>query len=197
MPSTKNKSKTAPVNKSKFVKAQPSSMSASEVVAAAKAQGITLRDKYVYNVRAKAKVKAVKSAPKTQAVSTVASAPTSVKATSTPPATNTAKKVNKSAFVRSLPTSMTAKEVVAKAKAQGITLSVPLVYIARRKTKPAAAKRSLGRPRKNSAAAVAVSGVESSGVENLLRAAAAEIGLSRAMAILSEQRDAVRAVLGG
>jgi hypothetical protein len=106
----------------------------------------------------------------------------------------TGKKVNKSAFVRSLPRSMTAKEVVAKGKAQGITLSVPLVYVARAQAKKKTGKRGPGRPRKNAAPAPAAA---ASGVEGLLRAAAAEIGLSRAMAILSEQRDAVRAVLGG
>lgn len=106
----------------------------------------------------------------------------------------TAKKVNKSAFVRSLPRSMTAKEVVAKGKAQGITLSVPLVYVARAQAKKKTGKRGPGRPRKNAAPAAAAA---ATGVEGLLRAAAAEIGLSRAMAILAEQRDAVRAVLGG
>ena len=104
------------------------------------------------------------------------------------------KKVNKSAFVRSLPRSMTAKEVVAKGKAQGITLSVPLVYVARAQAKKKTGKRGPGRPRKNAAPAAAAA---ASGVEGLLRAAAAEIGLSRAIAILAEQRDAVRAVLGG
>ena len=106
----------------------------------------------------------------------------------------TGKKVNKSAFVRSLPRSMTAKEVVAKGKAQGITLSVPLVYVARAQAKKKTGKRGPGRPRKNAAPAAAAA---ASGVEGLLRAAAAEIGLSRAIAILAEQRDAVRAVLGG
>jgi hypothetical protein len=61
------------------------------------------------------------------------------------------------------------------------------------KSKPGKGKRGPGRPRKN---AVAASGAPSSGVEELLRAAAAEVGLSRAVAILSEQRDAVQRVLG-
>ena len=110
------------------------------------------------------------------------------------PTANKPAKVNKSAFVRSLPKSMTAKEVVAKAKAQGITISVPLVYIARAAAKKKTGKRGPGRPRKNSAPATTAS---SSGVEGLLRAAAAEVGLSRAMEILNEQRDAVKRVLGG
>jgi hypothetical protein len=103
-------------------------------------------------------------------------------------------KVNKSAFIRSLPRTMTAKEVVAKAKAQGLSISVPLVYIARAAAKKKAGKRGPGRPRKD---ASSMAKAPASGVEDLLRAAAAEIGLSRAMALLSEQHDAVRKVLGG
>jgi hypothetical protein len=44
------------VNKSAFVRGLPD-LKASEVVAKAKAQGIVLSDKYVYNIRAKAKAR--------------------------------------------------------------------------------------------------------------------------------------------
>jgi hypothetical protein len=91
---------------------------------------------------------------------------------------------------------MKAKDVVAAGKAKGIKLSVGQVYVARASAKKNTGKRGPGRPRKNAAPAVAVSS-STAGVEGLLRAAAAEIGLSRAMAILTEQRDAVRKVLGG
>jgi hypothetical protein len=43
------------VNKSAFVRGLPDTTPAAEVVAKAKAQGIVLSDKYVYNIRAKAK----------------------------------------------------------------------------------------------------------------------------------------------
>lgn len=43
------------INKTAFVLSQSSSMSAAEVVAAAKKAGIAIGDKYVYNIRAKAK----------------------------------------------------------------------------------------------------------------------------------------------
>jgi hypothetical protein len=111
-----------------------------------------------------------------------------------PPATPATKpaKVNKSAWIRSLPASMKAKEVVAVGKAKGIKLSVGQVYVARASAKKKPGKRGPGRPRKNAAPVAAAA----SGVEGLLRAAAAEIGLSRAIEILSEQRDAVRKVLG-
>jgi hypothetical protein len=89
---------------------------------------------------------------------------------------------------------MKATEVVAAAKTKGIKLSVGQVYVARASAKNKTGKRGPGRPRKNAAPAMAAA---HSGVEGLLRAAAAEIGLSRAVEILSEQREAVRKVLGG
>jgi hypothetical protein len=61
--------------------------------------------------------------------------------------------VNKSAFVRSLPSTMPGAEVVAKAKAQGIKISLAYVYGIRAKTnakkrggRSSAAKRGPGRP---------------------------------------------------
>ena len=42
------------VNKSQFVREQPTSMTAKQVVSKAKDAGITLSEKYVYNIRAKA-----------------------------------------------------------------------------------------------------------------------------------------------
>jgi hypothetical protein len=66
------------------------------------------------------------------------------------------KPVNKTAFVQNLPTSMSAKDVVAKAKAAGITLTEMYVYSIRSKSnkskggKASGTKR--GRPGKGSAA---------------------------------------------
>lgn len=42
------------VNKSQFVREQPTTMTAKQVVGKAKDAGITLSEKYVYNIRAKA-----------------------------------------------------------------------------------------------------------------------------------------------
>jgi hypothetical protein len=42
------------VNKSQFVREQPGTMTAKQVVTKAKDAGITLSEKYVYNIRAKA-----------------------------------------------------------------------------------------------------------------------------------------------
>ena len=55
MPKTKKTPKKRLVNKSAFVRGLPLTMSAAEVVAAAKKEGIKLDEKYCYNVRAKAK----------------------------------------------------------------------------------------------------------------------------------------------
>jgi hypothetical protein len=190
-----------PVNKSKFVRAQPMSMTAKEIVAKAKAQGFSMREDYVYKIRFKAKAKAAKSAKKTATSKAAASSSATATGVSMPSSTVTSAppaKVNKSAFIRSQPASMTANEVVAAGKAQGIKLTPPQVYVARAyANKKKAGKRGPGRPRKNAAPAAVATNATASGVEGLLRAAAAEIGLSRSMAILSEQRDAVRAVLGG
>jgi len=67
--------------------------------------------------------------------------------------------VNKSAFVRSLPSTMPGAEVVTKAKAQGIKISLAYVYGIRAKSKAkrrrggsATAGRGPGRPRKVDAA---------------------------------------------
>ncbi len=71
-------------------------------------------------------------------------------------AKKTAKPVNKTAFVKHLPKSMPAKEVVAKAKAAGITLTEMYVYSIRSKSKARKStgepKRGPGRPRKDAGA---------------------------------------------
>src|SRR5690349_5986314 len=105
----------------------------------------------------------------------------------------TANKVNKSAFVRGLPPNMPAKEVVDKAKAEGMKISVAYVYSIRTAAK-AGARRAVGGLGDRS-----VKGLGGSGgrVEDLLRAVAAELGLSRAIGLLQAEQAKVRAVLGG
>ena len=61
MPKKKAATKTT-MTKTAFVKSQPASLSAKEVVEKAKAAGITITDKYVYNIRSVAKM--TKSAAK-------------------------------------------------------------------------------------------------------------------------------------
>lgn len=62
----------------------------------------------------------------------------------------TTKKLNKSAWIRKQPKSLFAKDIVAKAKAEGITLSVAQVYTARNQAKKVTGAK-LGRPRKDAA----------------------------------------------
>lgn len=95
----------------------------------------------------------------------------------------------KTAFVRSLPTTLSAKEVVAKAKEAGITISEKYVYNVRSNA-GTTAKRKPGRP------AGSVNKAPSRTPEDLLHAAAAEIGLSRAISLLQQRQQMVRSVLG-
>jgi hypothetical protein len=77
-------------------------------------------------------------------------------------------RVNKSAWIRSQPASLSAKEVVSKAKGEGVTLSLAQVYTARStaKRQPVAssrapangAKRGPGRPKGVAVESKAVSG---------------------------------------
>lgn len=102
-------------------------------------------------------------------------------------------KVNKSHFVRSFPHHMPAKEIVAKGKSRGIKLSVAYVYSIRAAANRRERQRTgelarRGRPPKG--------GNAPGRVEDLLRAVAAEIGLSRAISLLEAEQRKVRAVLG-
>jgi hypothetical protein len=105
-------------------------------------------------------------------------------------------KMSKTDFVKSQPADMPAKDVVAKAKAAGMTLSENYVYTIRSaaKTKPGKRRRPKGSA--NTPTGAMAAKVAASGVEDLLRAAASEIGLSRAIAILQEQQAVLRAALG-
>lgn len=105
---------------------------------------------------------------------------------------------SKAEFVRSQPDSMGAKDVVKAAKNAGIPISEAYVYTIRYEAKRRGQKKP-GRPagRKGRSSAITAAPRSSGGVEDLLRAAAAEIGLSRAIALLQEQQRALRVVLGG
>jgi hypothetical protein len=108
---------------------------------------------------------------------------------------------SKAEFVRAQPASVGAKDVVKAAKAAGIPISEAYVYTIRYEQKRREQKGKPGRPAgrrgRGRAPAAAAAPARTGGVEDLLRAAAAEIGLSRAIALLQEQQRAVRAVLGG
>jgi hypothetical protein len=177
MPRAKTPKKPT-LSKSDFIRSQPLTLSASEVLAKAKAAGLKLTSQLVYKVRGTAKAKPAAS-PK---------APASSK----PPA-------SKAAFVRGLPSSTPAKDVVKLAKAAGIKLGIYYVYNVRRATKIAAKKSRTASKSPAAAAPVAVPGGSRSSAtaESLLKAIAAELGLGPALDILQGERARVRAVIGG
>lgn len=86
---------------------------------------------------------------------------------------------SKSGFVRGLPKDMPAKEVVSKAKAEGMTLSVAQVYNIRSTAK---LKKRAGVTKRAPVAAPRAAG----GAEAQLRKLIAEVGLSRAREVMAE-----------
>jgi hypothetical protein len=188
MPRAKT-AKKATLSKSDFVRSQPLTLSASEVLAKAKAAGLKLTSQLVYKVRGTAKAKGNAKL----AVGAKKPAPSlKVPAPSKPPA-------SKAAFVRGLPSSTPAKDVVKLAKAAGIKLGIYYVYNVRRAAKLAAKKPRAASKGPAVAAPVAVTGGSraSTTAESLLKAVAAELGLGPALDILQGERARVRAVIGG
>jgi hypothetical protein len=185
-------------NKSDFIRKQPSSLSAAEVVAKGKAAGIKFSTQLVYNVRNGSKGK--KGA---------------AKKTSTPKPTvaaSTKATVSKAAFVRAH-ASLSPKEIVKKAKAEGVKLDVRYVYNVRgydktkgkkkaAKARAPATKATAPTARPTRAASRTAPSVprpitSTRSAEDLLRAVAAEIGLGRAIEQLQGERARVRAILRG
>lgn len=188
-PTTKNN--VNPQNKSDFIRSQPATMSAAEIVEKAKGQGIEIRAGLVYEVRRTAKARKAslrrRTTPQKHA-SGAASAPTNAAAQRNG--------LSKAAFVRQFP-NLPPREIVEKAKAENIKLDVGYVYNIRSTSKGV---RKVTRA--TSAAVSSRSGATSkpapstTPVENLLRTIAAEIGLGRALEILAGERARFRAVLG-
>ena len=102
-------------------------------------------------------------------------------------------KQNKSAFVRNLPPKMPAKEVVARAKKAGITLSEKYVYVIRSNSHKK--RRRPGRP--PGVRVAASSGAPANGAEREFRRLAIEIGVRRAEEILGETRKKVALIIAG
>jgi hypothetical protein len=112
--------------------------------------------------------------------------------------TPTKKTMSKADFVRAH-ANLSPKEIVAKAKEQGIHIGVPYVYNVRaydkaNRTKSAGvAAHRAGRVGPAAARSIAAS----SSAEALLKAVAAEVGLARAIEILQGERARVHSVLRG
>jgi hypothetical protein len=121
MPKTAKETMT----KAAFVRSLPETMPAKEVVAKGKDRGISLTESHVSAYRSIARAKKAGGKPGK-------------------PARRAGGKTNKSAFVRSLPEAMSLKEVVAKAKEQGITLSEKHVSAIRSLARASGAKKAGG-----------------------------------------------------
>jgi hypothetical protein len=162
----------------KFILSLPN-LSAKEVIAKAKAKGLSTSENNVHRVR---RLQGPSKAAKKNGASSTTAAPK--------PAANPAPSTpNKSDYVRSFAAGAAAKDIVAAGKAKGIKLDLQYVYKIRSRSKPASAPV----PR---AAAKPAARVGASSVEELFRAAAAELGLGRAVEILEGERARVRAVIG-
>jgi hypothetical protein len=108
------------------------------------------------------------------------------------------KSTNKSAFVRGLPGDMSAKDVVSKAKAAGLTLTENYVYTIRSAAKNKAKKgtgRGPGRPKGSKSAAVSLG--SNGSLEKDFVAAALELGLGNAEKLLAKLRARIKAVALG
>jgi hypothetical protein len=168
--------------KSDFIRAQPPTMSAVDVVAKAKSQKLKISRALVYMVRGRSDVKTKK---------------TGAKATARSPGTATASRsTSKAAFIRSLPKTMPVKDVVAMAKAKGIHFDEPYVYWARRPSKGTATRKRASTAVRNGPS-IARAITTTSSAEALLLALGAEIGLGKAVEILEGERAKVRAAIGG
>jgi len=189
-----------PLSKSDFIRSQPATLSAADVVAKGKAAGVKFSSQLVYKVRGRA------SAKKGKPQKTSTAKPTLVASKS--PATS------KAAFIRSLPKDMPVAEVIAKGKAQGLKIAETYVSWARWAGKTAAKKKVTklaARVTKASAPTtkptpratpgtsppVARPITTTSSAENLLKALGAELGLGRAIEILAGERARVRSILMG
>lgn len=104
---------------------------------------------------------------------------------------------SKAAFVRSLPPGTPAREVVAKAKAEGIPLDVGYVYNVRSTSNASAKKKgaAVRAPSHPADGAAHKASHGASAAEALLRAIGAELGLGRSIQILETERARVKSVL--
>lgn len=110
----------------------------------------------------------------------------------------TSKKTSKADFVRNVPPSTPVKDVIAKAKAAGLSVSKTYVYLVRGSARTKATKKPPARrvtiARRGASVARPIATMSSA--EDLLKAVAAEVGLGRAMVILAGERARLRAVIG-
>jgi hypothetical protein len=107
--------------------------------------------------------------------------------------TAASKSVNKSAFVRGLP-NLSADEILAKGKAEGIVLSRAQIYTIRTNAKHKAGRRNSGAPRPQGRPPKAAAAPTT---ESRLASLAFEVGIGNAQELLRRLRSAGRNVAQG
>jgi hypothetical protein len=120
MPSKKTPAKT--LNRSDFIRAQPATLSPTDVIAKGKAEGIKISRSLVHMVRARSSVKA-KKGPSNAATPATKPAALPVSKPELP---------SKRAFIRAIPFGVSAKDVVAQGKAAGLKFNTDYVHRARK-----------------------------------------------------------------
>jgi hypothetical protein len=216
-------------SKSDFIREQPKDMSVADVIAKGKEAGIKFTSSLVYMVRGRqdGKTSTNKAVAKRTGSKRTGAKKTSSKKTPPKKLSTASKKASpkistkpgesKADFVRKNPT-LSANEIAAKAKAEGVILDANYVYSVRGQDKAAAKRKRAAKKLAKTSTSVtptatstktskpttpkpASNGTGASGssssVEDLLKAAASELGLARAIDILQGERARVRAVLGG
>jgi hypothetical protein len=180
-----------------FILSLPTALPAKEVISRAKAKGMATTEQNVSRVRKLSGGKATKSVT-AKKVGMKSKAPTAK-----------AMGVSKSEFIRQQPATASPHEVVASAKAAGIKFDHKYVYRIRAlaqgkgaRKKPAAAPQRVQHPTTAHPSALhptrsnGAGNTSTSKVEALLHAIAAELGLGRALALLTEERARVTSLLG-
>lgn len=183
-PTTSNSSKKAS-SKTAFIKSQPRSMAAIDIVNKAKQAGLTMTSQYVYKVRSEMNKT---SKPKTSAKPGLAKKTATGKARGENPMAR--RKTNLAAFVRGLPRTLTAKDVVAKAIQAGLRLSPDYVWRVRGATN----KRS-----KKAKPATARTGarVRASSSEATFRRLVLDLGVQRSKQLCGEVEHRLAKLIGG
>ncbi len=181
---SKKTSTAKTLNKSDFIRLQPATLSATQVVAKGKAAGIKFSTQLVYNVRGGSKAK--KGAAKKTTTAQPSAAPSKADPRS------------KADFVRSR-SHLSPREIVEDAKTAGLQLNVKYVYNWRRAANGTKKKNRVVTQTTTSKATLTggVRSPASSSAETLLRAVAAEIGLGRAIELLQGERARVQSILRG
>jgi hypothetical protein len=173
---------TGKPNKSAFVRSLAFDTPSAQVIAKAKAKGMTLTRNDVHAIRAIARRKESRGK---------SGAGRAIKRSSG---------VNKSAFVRSLPASLSAAEVISRAKVKGIKLSAAQVYTIRANARRKSDVSILPRLRGTSQPTASPRGRRGSGgaagSESAFLRMALELGLVRAEGILGSLRDRAAVSLG-